>query len=73
MLARGKMKVQEIRSTTFADEVLLRCEYDENDPEETRFSAATPTGELKVSISNPNIRGKIQPGQTYYVDLTLVE
>ena len=76
-LARGKMRVQEVvLCDTYhpdepGDEVIkLCCQYDESDPEDTKFSKATPSGSMELRISNPNLISKFQPGQIYYVDLT---
>lgn len=39
-------------------------------PEDNSFSKATPTAELKICITNPDLMGKFEPGQTFYVDFT---
>lgn len=38
--------------------------------EDNEFAAATPQGELKMSISNPNAVGFLKPGHKYYLDFT---
>ena len=53
--------------------VVMYTQYDENDPEDTKFSAATPWGTLEFGISNPNLAGFFEPGKTYYVDITPVD
>lgn len=45
--------------------------YDRDTPEDQRFSAATPWGELKINVNNPAV--VFEPGQVYYLDLTPVE
>lgn len=55
--------------------VVLLPRYDANDPEDTKFSAATPSGELKVNISNPAVipMFKDQVGKVFFVDIEAVE
>lgn len=45
--------------------------YDTSTPENQRFSAATPWGELKINISNPAV--VFEPGKEYYLDFTSVQ
>ena len=71
--ARCKFMVGTVIFTAYGEEIELHTQYDENDPEDTKFSAATPNGSLKFSLSNPNLLDTFKPGQTYYVDLTPVE
>ena len=74
VMARGKMIVHEvILHSDRVETVSFRCEYDRDDPDDTKFASATPTGNLSLRISNPNLRGKFLPDQKYYVDLTPVE
>lgn len=56
-------------------EVVLAPRYDSNDPEDTKFSAATPYGELKFGLSNPAVipMFKDQVGKVFYVDIEPVE
>ena len=72
-LARGKMKVASVTLDGYAETVKFNCLYDASDPEDTKFSKATPSGEMTLQISNPNLAGKFSPGQSFYVDLTPVE
>ena len=51
----------------------MHTQYDENDPEDTKFSSATPWGHIKFGLSNPALLGKFKQGKTYYLDLTEVE
>ena len=41
--------------------------------ENASWSAATPSGELKMSIDNPAAVGYFELGKDYYIDFTLVE
>lgn len=38
--------------------------------EDNSFAKFTPTAELKMSITNPNLLGMFKPGQKFYVDFT---
>ena len=71
--SRCKFRVSSVTLLMNAEEVILRPEYDPNDPEDTRFSAATPSGKMEIMISNPALLGMFKPGQFYYLDLTPVE
>ncbi|MFI6329847.1 hypothetical protein ACIBBG_16290 [Micromonospora chersina] len=42
--------------------------YDTSTPENARFTKATPWGELKLNVDNPDARFEV--GQFYYVDFT---
>ena len=73
-IARCKFRVFSVESHEWGDQVNLYTEYDENDPEDTRFAIATPSGSMEFLVSNPNLVGAFQSGrQTYYVDLTPVQ
>jgi hypothetical protein len=41
--------------------------------EDNSFSKWTPSGELKMTITNPALLGTIQPGEKYYLDFTKAE
>lgn len=46
---------------------------DEKDKEENnQFSEATPSGNLKITISNPRAINFFKPGKEYYLDFTEV-
>lgn len=42
--------------------------YDTSTPENQRFSKATPYGELKINVNNPEVTFEI--GKNYYLDFT---
>ena len=73
VLARGKMRVTSVKLDGYNETVKFDCLYEEDQPEDTKFSKTTPTGNMELAISNPKLAGKFQPGQSYYVDLTPVE
>lgn len=41
--------------------------------EDNTFAKWSPSGEFKLTITNPALYGKIKPGQHFYVDFTLIE
>lgn len=56
------------------EEVQLSAVYGgETNAEDNQFSAATPSGNLNMHISNPGAIGVLKPGQKYYLDFTLAE
>ena len=71
--ARGKMQVQSVDGQFGNELVKFTCSYDPDDPEDTKFFAATPSGSMELYISNPNLLGQFIVGSLVYVDLTLVE
>jgi hypothetical protein len=71
---RAKVRVDSVNVTTYADEI--RCfpvggkKGADGIDEDNTYSEATPGGEVKLTISNPALRGKIKPGQKFYLDFT---
>lgn len=41
--------------------------------EDNTYAKFSPSGELSLSIVNPALIGKIQPGQKFYLDFTLAD
>lgn len=49
-------------------------EFDEDgNSEDNTFSKWTPTGDLTITVTNPNLIGKFKRGQKFYLDFTLAE
>ena len=72
--ARCKFWVASVKRMSSAlEEVELITLYDKDDPEDTRFAEATPSGGLKFTLTNPHLVGTFNPGDVFYVDLTPVE
>lgn len=63
---RGRYKVKQCGH---AQNVRLAAVYDTSNPEDVSFSQATPSGEVKIYVSNPAIIGTFKPGKNYYLDL----
>ena len=55
------------------ESIKLWTQYDENDPEDTKFSVATPSGSMEFQLSNPNLLGHFKVGDSFYVTLEKVE
>lgn len=71
-MMRAKLTVHEVTDNGYSDLVKMQCQYSEN-KEDNSFAKATPSGNCQLTIDNPNLRGKIKPGQKFYVDFTPVE
>ena len=72
--ARCKFRVASVTTDAASQHVVkMHTLYDENDPEDTRFSEATPWGSMEFGLTNPRLMGQFQPGQVYYVDLIPVD
>ena len=69
MLARGKMRCVSVERFVNHEKLRFMCQYNEGDPEDTRFSANTPSGDLDLTITNPNLIGEFEPGKAYYVSI----
>jgi len=41
--------------------------------EDNQFSRYTPSGQLKMRVSNPELSGFFVPGKSYYMDFTPVD
>lgn len=41
--------------------------------EDNTFARFTPSGSLTLTVNNPDLLGKIKPGQKFYVDFTIAE
>ena len=53
--------------------ILFRTVYEpdaEKDPENARFTQATPWGEIKMGSDNPKALEQFKVGQSYYVDFS---
>jgi len=41
--------------------------------EDNTFARFTPSGQLSLTVNNPDLFGKFKPGQKFYVDFVLAE
>jgi len=50
--------------------VKLSAVYDsEHNTENNQFAQATPSGQLTMTVDNPNAKGFFKPGSQYYLDI----
>lgn len=74
---RAKMKITRIEKFEAGTERLYmsavgrKTTYPEDgSDEDNTFARFTPNGEVTLSIANPALQGKFEPGETYYLDFT---
>ena len=65
---RAKFHVDSIQN----NEITMSCKYSPEVPEDQSFVQATPWGEVKMSITNPQALAFFKVGQSYYADFTEV-
>lgn len=68
---RAKFQLQEITSHFNSKDqhtLTFRAVYDDGIPENQRFNQYTPWGEIKMIVTNPEV--KPETGQYFYVDFT---
>lgn len=75
---RAKMQVSEVRRFQGQDTVTMnavaRSGYPEDgSDEDNSYAKFSPSGTLSLTIANPTLLGKIQPGQKFYLDFKLAE
>jgi len=76
---RAKMKVSEVIIREGHEELKMVpvCKtgsYPEDGADEDNtYAKWTPSGELKLGITNPALHGQFKPGQKFYVDFTDAE
>jgi len=73
---RAKFRVNSVTffgdpSTATSRRFELSAIYDTSTPENERFTKATPWGELKMNVDNPDVM--LEVGKVYYLDFTLAE
>jgi hypothetical protein len=79
-MMRAKVTVQALNQPfKGAEEVVMRpvsgnSPYGPNgESEDNTFARYTPSGEIKLTITNPDLKGKFDFGDTFYVDFTPVD
>ena len=78
MSVLAKMKVRSVEDfgDTYGEvykTINMHCEYDTSLPEDQRFAIATPTGSVKITLTNPALKEYFKPGQVFLLTLDLVE
>ncbi len=73
-MVRAKFTVTAITNHLYGGtEIEAKPQYDESIPEDQRFQEATPTGELKMFVSNPAALAEFELGKDFYLDFTPVK
>lgn len=72
---RAKMQVQSVERFDGSDNVTMFAvtskPFDaEGNSEDNTYAKFSPSGELKLTIANPRLLGKIEPGKKFYLDFT---
>jgi hypothetical protein len=47
--------------------------YDDGDPENKTWSKYTPSGEVRLFVTNPDAIAQFEIGKSYYLDFTLAD
>lgn len=79
-MMRAKLKVSDVQNFNPNCESLVFnavCKSDgypsDGSDENNSFARWTPTAELKMTITNPDLVGKFNVGDSFYVDFTKTE
>ena len=76
---RAKMQVQKVERGVGIDRITCSavCRSTpypaDGSDEDNTYAKFSPSGELTLSIANPNLIGKIEPGTKFYLDFTVAE
>jgi len=69
---RGKFTCTKAVETSYGKEVSFWALYS-NTPEDNSYSAATPSGQITMLVSNPTAKDFFAEGQRYYLDFSKAE
>jgi hypothetical protein len=78
-MMRAKMKVESVRSFEGREDLAMSAVWGDNPfgengkSEDNTYAKFTPSGSVRLTVNNPDLLGKIKPGQEYYVDFPLAE
>ena len=75
-MVRGKFTLQSITHHSWsptAQTFKFGAIYDNSTEENRRYSKATPTGTLEMTVDNPPAQAFFEIGKTYYLDFTKAE
>ena len=73
IIAICKFQVESVEEQADQEIIKLSALYDENDPEDTKFSKYTPWGSVEFGVSNPNVMGQFKVGDAFFVHFTRVD
>lgn len=70
---RAKVKITSIVQHETHEDMTMNPVYansypDDGVDENNSFARFTPSGEIKLTVNNPDLRGKFNAGDEYYVD-----
>lgn len=79
VLMRAKMQVNKVER--FAGQDKITCNAvcrsspypDDGADEDNTYAKFSPSGLLELTIANPALVGKIEPGQKFYLDFTAAD
>ncbi len=66
MVVRAKMRCASIED----NQVKFDTQYDEDTPENQRFTKYTPWGSIEMGIDNPAALEQFEVGKNYYIDFS---
>jgi hypothetical protein len=75
-MMRAKMQIHSVTQFQGTEQIKLSAVCgkapfgNEGESEDNTYARWTPSGELSLTISNPNLIGKFKPGQKFYIDFT---
>lgn len=77
-MIRAKMRVTQKMVTSESPtnpygQVVLMPVYDPECPEDQKFSAATPSGKIELTLTAPGVYEKFPVGAEFYVDFNQIE
>lgn len=72
MNMRAKFKIEHITKFEYGEELFM-TPVTNGSPEDNTYSKYTPSGSLKIMITNPSLIGQYKPGQKLYMDFTNAE
>lgn len=74
MTIRAKMILESVIPYSYGgSQAIFRCSYDgTKSAEDVGFQKATPSGEARFQIDNPDALGQMIIGEAYYFDITRV-
>lgn len=71
MSTRAKMTLQGLVPQMWGGyQLLFQCQYDDKIPEDQKFCKATPSGEARFTIDNPEAIKQFTIGKSYYFDIS---
>lgn len=78
MSVRAKLSVTSVENYGQSKKVNMSTVYETDeqknaDPENVRFTKASPSGQFWITIDNPAASEQFEPGQQWYADFSLAK